>query len=177
MLGRLDKMIPVIDLFAGPGGLNEGFSSLRTAENQPIFKTIMSVERDSIAHRTLRLRAFFRQIMQGRETAPTAYVSYMKSPTPENMAKLQQKYSREWAAADYEAVCAELVVNDDALILEGEKRLKEQGVFKGDDWVLIGGPPSRRILSPDDPEEHTMRHWPPMKNKRYTDAIWLLSST
>ena len=39
-------MIPVIDLFAGPGGLGEGFSSLLDESNKPAFQTIMSIEKD-----------------------------------------------------------------------------------------------------------------------------------
>ena len=49
-------MIPVIDLFAGPGGLGEGFSSLLDENGQPVFQTIMSIEKDEQAHMTLRLR-------------------------------------------------------------------------------------------------------------------------
>ena len=49
--------VPVIDLFAGPGGLGEGFSSLSGRK----FKIALSIENDPGAHRTLRLRAFYRQ--------------------------------------------------------------------------------------------------------------------
>lgn len=57
-------MIPVIDLFAGLGGLGEGFSSLRDTSGNPIFQTIMSIEEDELAHKTLRLRSFFRMIVR-----------------------------------------------------------------------------------------------------------------
>ena len=48
--------IPVIDLFAGPGGLGEGFSSLRDEQGKPVFKIIMSIEMERTAHATLRDR-------------------------------------------------------------------------------------------------------------------------
>ena len=48
--------IKIIDLFAGPGGLGEGFSSFRKDHAYP-FKIAVSVEKDKFAHSTLRLRA------------------------------------------------------------------------------------------------------------------------
>lgn len=50
--------IPVIDLFAGPGGLGEGFSR-QTATD---FNIAISIEKDPMAHETLRLRAAYRAL-------------------------------------------------------------------------------------------------------------------
>lgn len=50
--------VPVIDLFAGPGGLGEGFSRARTVR----FEIAASVEKDPMAHQTLRLRAAHRAL-------------------------------------------------------------------------------------------------------------------
>ena len=58
MPGR--RPIPVVDLFAGPGGLGEGFSMVRDRTGEPEFKLAVSFEKDRIAHQTLLLRSFFR---------------------------------------------------------------------------------------------------------------------
>ena len=39
-------MIPVIDLFAGPGGLGEGFSSITRPDGTRAFKIQLSIEKD-----------------------------------------------------------------------------------------------------------------------------------
>jgi DNA (cytosine-5)-methyltransferase 1 len=50
--------IPVIDLFAGPGGLGEGFSREKAVR----FDIAVSIEKDGMAHETLRLRAAHRAL-------------------------------------------------------------------------------------------------------------------
>ena len=52
-----DKKIPIIDLFAGPGGLGEGFSSVFN-NNRSVFDIKVSIEKDENAHKTLELRAY-----------------------------------------------------------------------------------------------------------------------
>lgn len=52
--------IPVIDLFAGPGGLGEGFSKSSNAD----FRVAVSIEKDPMAFQTLRLRAAHRELMR-----------------------------------------------------------------------------------------------------------------
>ncbi len=68
--------IPVIDLFAGPGGLGEGFSSLRDEGGKPLFRVRLSVEKDAHAHKTLELRSFFRQFPDGE--VPEEYYRYIR---------------------------------------------------------------------------------------------------
>jgi len=52
--------IPVIDIFAGPGGLSEGFASLRLSADRPAFDIALSIEKDRFAHATLEHRTFLR---------------------------------------------------------------------------------------------------------------------
>ena len=136
------NLIPVIDLFAGPGGLGEGFSSLSDAEGNPIFQTILSIEKESQAHRTLTLRSFFRKIVRENDgTIPLLYLQYMKSRDQGVLASLKDNYPGAWKAATEEAVCATLVDGDLTLVKKGAERLKEFGIKEDDQWVLIGGPP------------------------------------
>ena len=51
----MDVKIPVIDLFAGPGGLGEGFSSFPGIGKRARFKISLSIEKDHVAHHTLEL--------------------------------------------------------------------------------------------------------------------------
>jgi DNA (cytosine-5)-methyltransferase 1 len=69
---------PVIDLFAGPGGLGEGFAALPQCENSDshAFKIAISIEKDPHAHTTLQLRHFFRQFQP--EMLPDDYYHYLK---------------------------------------------------------------------------------------------------
>lgn len=51
---------PVIDLFAGPGGLGEGFSTFRDGSDADPFKVVLSVEKERSARETLKIRSFYR---------------------------------------------------------------------------------------------------------------------
>jgi site-specific DNA-cytosine methylase len=74
------KPIAIIDVFAGPGGLGEGFSSIRRPDGSRAFKLAMSVEKDPIAHRTLALRAAYR--MFDAEEVPQACPRRFKTDPP-----------------------------------------------------------------------------------------------
>ena len=69
------EKIPVIDLFAGPGGLAEGFAAYECSGDQP-FGIKLSIEKDPTAHQTLQLRSFFRQFHQ--DHVPDAYYEYLR---------------------------------------------------------------------------------------------------
>ena len=126
--------IPVIDLFAGPGGLGEGFSSLRDSNGSPVFRIRLSVEKDYNAHKTLELRSFFRQFPDGE--APEEYYRYIRK---EGILReeLFSRYEREAKVAQREAWWFEL---DKEHTAEIDERIRE-ALNEEDKWVLIGGPP------------------------------------
>ena len=130
------EIIPIIDLFAGPGGLGEGFTSYRQGERKrSSFKILVSVEKDPWAHRTLELRSFFRQFVN--RPVPDDYYDYIQGQI--SREDLFAKWPLEADAARKEAMHSELGTPDDVKIYDRiQKRLERCGTKN---WVLIGGPP------------------------------------
>lgn len=124
--------IPVIDIFAGPGGLGEGFSSLARVSGRPEFKIALSIEKERWAHSTLRLRAF--QRLLGSEL-PEGYWPILERGA--SWAELRDLDPRAAAAADREALRLELSPES----ARGVGELVDAALRKSDRWVLVGGPP------------------------------------
>ncbi len=129
------RTIPIIDLFAGPGGLGEGFASIRDAHGNPSFSLRVSVEKDPIAHQTLSLRALFRKFPRGK--APDCYYDHIQGKISREELFSHPDALEAGHEALNEAKCAELGKDSPEEIdrwisaaLDGET-----------DWVLIGGPP------------------------------------
>src|SRR6478672_5949419 len=75
--------IPVIDVFAGPGGLNEGFSSIAGLDGDTAFRTALSVEMDDSACRTLLLRATVRALRRRNGgVIPSVYLDFLREQPP-----------------------------------------------------------------------------------------------
>lgn len=127
--------IPVIDLFAGPGGLGEGFSQCRSRGGGR-YRIVLSVEMDELAHRTLELRSFHRQFA-GRRT-PARYYSHLRGEIGRD--ELMEHHPEEAAAASFEACRAELGTRSGNA--EVCRRLDEIEAEVGlEHAVVIGGPP------------------------------------
>lgn len=132
----MSKPIKVIDLFAGPGGLGEGFSSLIKNDKQR-FKIAISIEKEASAHRTLLLRALFRQFDSGG--APESYYAFLrgelgKHPEEElyQLPELQEALTEAKREAQKITLGEADPENTYSLIRDA---------LEGDESILIGGPP------------------------------------
>lgn len=125
----------MLDLFAGPGGLGEGFSSLTDENGVRRFALRVSIEKDAVAHRTLSLRALFRSFPKGK--APDCYYDYVKGKISREELFVHPSVTEEARAAASEAKHAELGKTPHTEIDSWiSAALKD-----ADQWVLIGGPP------------------------------------
>ncbi|WP_080628563.1 DNA cytosine methyltransferase [Pseudomonas fluorescens] len=128
-----DNPLQVVDLFAGPGGLGEGFSSLSEGRS---FDILVSAEMDPFARSTLRLRAFYRALKKYNPAALDDYYYYCET------AGVAQPWSsdsyKEWQHADAEARQIKLGSVEGNAELD---RILEKRLDTSKPWVLIGGPP------------------------------------
>jgi len=135
----MSKLIPVVDLFAGPGGLGEGFASFQApsrhdGERQSPFQIALSVEKEAFACRTLRLRSFFRLLVLNGQPLQQ-YYEYISghSPTP-----YTSDTKALWEQAGKETLQLEIGVGDtDSKIHDRIKAIANANTS----WILIGGPP------------------------------------
>ena len=134
----------VIDLFAGPGGLAEGFSAARRADGTRPFKVVLSVEKDPVAHQTLRLRSFLRQFEGGY---PPEYYEWIEKADNQHswkqlyrdQPKWEKLYRKQWRAACDEALNLTMGIREDDELIAG--RLTRIRSRHRDRTIVIGGPP------------------------------------
>jgi DNA (cytosine-5)-methyltransferase 1 len=153
--------VPVIDLFAGPGGLGEGFSSVTDDKGNRFFDIKLSIEKDESAHKTLRLRSFYRKFKPGE--VPDLYYSYIKENNKRTQDKILEKikatYPDEWQRAEDEAWHYELpfelevkkrggkeyTIGYSSKEIEERHKVIDERIEKSlagvENFLLIGGPP------------------------------------
>lgn len=124
--------IKIIDLFAGPGGLGEGFASYKHKGKNP-FKIAISIEKEPFEHQTLLLRSFYRQFKK----PPQQYYDYLQGKI--ERSELYASFPEQVVNAENEAWQAELGSEDfpHGTIVD---RITEQ-LEEDRDCILIGGPP------------------------------------
>ena len=132
-MSKVRTKYPVVDVFAGPGGLGEGFSLALGGRAEPCFQTVLSFERDDFAHRTLFLRHFLRHFANNE--FPEEYYSYLKGDIA--LDDLYRRYRNEFNKAKQSAL---------KLSIEQQTRKQVSQIIKHrlagqKKWVFVGGPP------------------------------------
>lgn len=155
----MPKNFAIIDLFAGPGGLGEGFSRAgQNSDNR--MKIHLSVEMDDHAVQTLRLRAFLRSF----EVFPEEYYLALKSRN--GLPDWRSLYPAQWQHAVEEV--QQRVLGAEGVFDELSAGLDQARESHHGDTILIGGPPcqayslagrSRNIGKADYVLENDARHY------------------
>ncbi|EOV0352045.1 DNA cytosine methyltransferase [Vibrio fluvialis] len=126
----------VIDLFAGPGGLGEGISSVVDESGNYPFKIGVSVEKEPSAHNTLTTRAFYRKI-KAIDGGLDSYFRYVRGElTRDELFCLYPEHAQEASNETLEGPKA--LGEDNALIHD---RIRQLLTTHHGPKVVIGGPP------------------------------------
>lgn len=124
---------PVVDLFAGPGGLGEGFAAAGGGRDHPRFRSVISIERDLYSHQTLQLRHFVHAF--GVRGIPEEYYEFLAGN--QTLQELYESYPSEAESARRSALRISLGPES-----RGNVRDLIDGRLRGcDQWALVGGPP------------------------------------
>lgn len=137
------KPIPIIDLFAGPGGLGEGFMSVKDKEGNSLFDIKLSIEKDESAHKTLTWRSFYRQFAKKQGNIPEEYYqAYKETDLKKREEIIEEALAKypEGEIARKEAKLVELGSSEWPAKKVDELILEQLGSTPRN-WVLIGGPP------------------------------------
>ena len=124
----------VIDIFAGPGGLAEGFSQVRDDDGEFVFSINLSVEKEPAAHSTLLLRSFLRQF---NGSLPEIYYDFLNKKIEE--PDWSQEFSEEWECAQEEAW--QFKLGGEGSTERLDSRLDKIRDASDGKVILIGGPP------------------------------------
>lgn len=152
----------IIDLFAGPGGLGEGFASLRVNDHTP-FQIVISVEKERSAHRTLTLRAFLRIFLTKHNAFPQAYLDFHAGFIPE--PDWSEIDPIAWQQATAEARRLELGTIEAARAIDQAIGSIQKNF--GDKTVLIGGPPCQAYSLVGRARIRSIADYVPEKDERH----------
>ena len=170
----MSTRINVIDLFAGPGGLGEGFSAFSPAGGKTKgFQIQMSVEKEVNAHKTLTLRALYRSISSAKDRR--SYDDYVSGNIPK--AELISDVAGGWDCAQQETLGGPTSLGDD------NERIHKilRGLVKrhqGENWVVIGGPPCQAYSLAGRSRNKGIENYRPENDRRhflYQEYLEILS--
>ena len=151
--------IPVIDVFAGCGGLGEGFSALKINGTFP-FDVRLSIEKEYAPIKTLQLRSFFHQF-RGAER-PESYYQYVRGDISRD--DMFKGYPSEKKEAFLRCLQAELGNTESSTIIK--KRISK-ATAGHEKWVLIGGPPCQAYSTIGRSKNNSLDHYDPEEDVRF----------
>ncbi len=151
----------VVDIFAGPGGLAEGFSSVCDDDGNPAYSIALSVEKEKSAHATLRFRAFLRQFPS--QGFPSLYYDFVNGKIDE--PKWSELFPTQWAAAESEAW--EIELGKKGVSARINRRLDQIREINDGNVILIGGPPCQAYSLAGRVRNQGIGGYVPEKDKRH----------
>ena len=140
----MSPRINVIDLFAGPGGLGEGFSGFVDGRGRRPFHVVVSAEMDRAAHATLSLRALTRHARWEGGKREIDRVAELTGRLAESgslavaTGAAELGLEKAWDLVSREALNIELGTNSGDTMLTATL---DAACLDDDRLVLIGGPP------------------------------------
>lgn len=132
-MNKNKKPYPIVDVFAGPGGLGEGFASLLNENEMPRFHSVASIESDKHSHKTLLLRHFYRRFPHGE--APDDYYDYLAGKI--EAEELFSRHKKQLGEAKQSALCITLGPENHDRV----RRIIGNRISGKRRWALVGGPP------------------------------------
>lgn len=152
--------IPVIDIFAGCGGLSEGFAVLGSRRRRS-FDVRLALDMDPVAQQSLELRSFFHQFPAD------------KLP-PEYYACLWGKISKEELFGAFPEQAGEARACSLVWELGGGEKYPDgtldqkiiEALSGEEDWVLLGGPPCQAYSLIGRPRNKVKTGYDPATDRR-----------
>ncbi len=131
----MQQKITIIDLFAGPGGLGEGFSQIKA------FGPSVSIEKDSVACDTLKIRKLFRSLAKADRKLFYGILVKEKKISWQSLKSSFETYEQYIENSVWNHELGSEGLSQEETISEIKKRLVKLGHIKENPLIIIGGPP------------------------------------
>ncbi len=158
------KPIPVVDIFAGAGGLGDGFEAYARGQGtHGAFTVSLSAEMDRHAVQTLRTRAFYRSFSASE--VPGSYYSYVAGRRD---VPWTDETRDVWLRAGERACQLKLGEPEDDRVLDA--RIGQIAADARRDeipWVLIGGPPCQAFSLVGRARNRGIKEYDPKNDDRH----------
>lgn len=129
----MNASVPVVDVFAGCGGLGEGFNQMER-NGQFHFDVRLHIEKEAAPIQTLQLRAFYHQFRNGG--VPDSYYQYVSDEI--DREELFKRHPAEAEEAKQRCLQVELGRGVEQSLINSKVA---HAIGNTRTWVLIGGPP------------------------------------